>query len=58
MFKILEKKQLSADVFYMKVNAPEIAQNRKAGQFVLVQITLPVSPRLISYLLKNVRLLP
>ena len=38
MFKIIEKKQLSADVFYMKVNAPDIARNRKAGQFVLVQL--------------------
>lgn len=38
MFKILEKKQLSAGVFYMKVNAPEIARNRKAGQFVIIQV--------------------
>jgi len=38
MFKIIEKKQLSADVFYMKVEAPDIARNRKAGQFVLVQL--------------------
>lgn len=38
MFKILEKRQLSADVFYMKVEAPDIARNRKAGQFVLVQL--------------------
>jgi len=38
MFKILEKKQLSEGVFYMKVNAPEIARNRKAGQFVIIQV--------------------
>ncbi len=38
MNKILEKKELSAGVFYMKVEAPEIAQNRKAGQFVIVQV--------------------
>lgn len=38
MFKILEKKQLSAGVFYMKVDAPEIARNRKAGQFVIIQV--------------------
>ena len=38
MFKILEKRQLSAGVFYMKVNAPDIARNRKAGQFVIVQV--------------------
>lgn len=38
MFKILEKKQLSAGVFYMKVSASEIAKNRKAGQFVIIQV--------------------
>ena len=38
MFKILEKKQLSAGVFYMRVAAPEVARNRKAGQFVIVQV--------------------
>lgn len=38
MFKILEKRQLSNDVFYMKITAPEIARNRKAGQFIIVQI--------------------
>ena len=41
MFKIIEKKQLSAGVFYMKVTAPEIARNRKAGQFVIVQVDQP-----------------
>ena len=40
MYKIIEKRQLSADVFYFKVNAPEIARNRKAGQFVLVQLDI------------------
>ena len=45
MFKIIEKKQLSADVFYFKVNAPEIARNRKAGQFVLVQIDVDYGER-------------
>ncbi|MBQ9628572.1 MAG: hypothetical protein IJR43_04855, partial [Synergistaceae bacterium] len=44
MHKILEKKQLSYDkerdqsVFYYKVEAPEIARNRKAGQFIIFQI--------------------
>ena len=38
MYKILEAKQLSADVFYFKVEAKDIAKNRKAGQFVLVQV--------------------
>ncbi|MCR5699093.1 MAG: sulfide/dihydroorotate dehydrogenase-like FAD/NAD-binding protein [Treponemataceae bacterium] len=38
MFKILEKKLLSSGVYYMKVTASEIARNRKAGQFVIVQV--------------------
>ncbi|MCQ2591664.1 MAG: sulfide/dihydroorotate dehydrogenase-like FAD/NAD-binding protein [Treponema sp.] len=38
MFEILEKKQLSSGVFYMRVKAPEIARNRKAGQFVIIQV--------------------
>lgn len=38
MYKILEKKQLSQDVYYFRVAAPDIARNRKAGQFVLVQL--------------------
>lgn len=38
MHTILEKKQFSDEVFYLRVKAPEIARNRKAGQFVLVQI--------------------
>ena len=45
MFKIIEKKQLSAGVFYMKVEAPEIARNRKAGQFVIVQVELDFGER-------------
>lgn len=38
MFEIIEKKQISAGVFYMKVSAPEIARNRRAGQFVIIQV--------------------
>ncbi|MDE5898278.1 MAG: sulfide/dihydroorotate dehydrogenase-like FAD/NAD-binding protein [Treponemataceae bacterium] len=38
MFQILEKRQLSTDVYYMKITAPEISRNRKAGQFIIVQI--------------------
>ena len=38
MFKIIEKKQLSENVFFMRVQAPEIARNRKAGQFVIIQV--------------------
>ena len=44
LHKILEKRQLSYDkerdqsVFYFKVEAPEIARNRRAGQFIIFQI--------------------
>jgi ferredoxin--NADP+ reductase len=38
MNKIIKKIQLSAEVFEMEVEAPLIAQNRKAGQFIIVQI--------------------
>ncbi|GHU00339.1 ferredoxin-NADP+ reductase subunit alpha [Spirochaetia bacterium] len=38
MNKILSKKQLSADVYEMVVEAPLIARARKAGQFIIVQI--------------------
>ena len=44
MHKILEKKRLShddergQDVFYFKVTAPEIARNRRAGQFIILQV--------------------
>ena len=46
MFKILEKKLLSAGVYYMKVTAPEIARNRKAGQFVIVQVDTDFGERI------------
>lgn len=46
MFKILEKKQLSENVFFMRVNAPEIARNRKAGQFVIVQVEAEFGERI------------
>ena len=45
MYKIIEKQQLSADVFYMRVTAPDIARNRRAGQFVLVQLDLEFGER-------------
>jgi ferredoxin--NADP+ reductase len=38
MNKILEKKQLSEHVFEMVIEAPLIAESRKAGQFVIVQL--------------------
>jgi ferredoxin--NADP+ reductase len=38
MNRILSKKQLSADVYEMVVEAPLIARARKAGQFIVLQI--------------------
>jgi ferredoxin--NADP+ reductase len=38
MNKILSKKQLSADVYEIVVEAPLIARARKAGQFIILQI--------------------
>ena len=38
MSKILQKKQLSKDVFMMKLHAPLIAEERAAGQFIILQI--------------------
>lgn len=38
MNKILKKTQLSAEVFEMEVEAPLIARERKAGQFIVYQL--------------------
>ena len=38
MSKILFKKQLSNDVFLMKLHAPLIAEERSAGQFIILQV--------------------
>ena len=38
MNKILYKKQLSNDVFLMKLHAPLIAEERSAGQFIILQV--------------------
>jgi ferredoxin--NADP+ reductase len=38
MNKIIEKKQLAAEVFEMVVEAPRIAASRRAGQFVMIQL--------------------
>ena len=38
MSKILFKKQLSNDVFMMRLHAPLIAEERAAGQFIILQI--------------------
>lgn len=46
MFKILETKQLSNDVFYIKFEAADIARNRKAGQFLLIQLDADYGERI------------
>lgn len=46
MNKILEKRQLSQNVFYMKFEAADIARNRKAGQFLIVQIDTELGERI------------
>ncbi len=46
MYKILKKKQCSSTVFYFQVHAPEIALNRKPGQFVIVQIDVDFGERI------------
>lgn len=38
MYRIVEKKQLSELVFMMKIEAPLIAESRKAGQFIILQV--------------------
>ena len=46
MYKIVSKKQLSADVFRMEVEAPLIARERKPGQFIILQIDNDVGERI------------
>ncbi|MGE4583472.1 MAG: sulfide/dihydroorotate dehydrogenase-like FAD/NAD-binding protein [Sphaerochaeta sp.] len=38
MNKILSKQRLSAEVFKMEIEAPEIAEARKPGQFIILQM--------------------
>lgn len=38
MAEILHKEQLSDDVFLMRVHAPLIAEERRAGQFIILQV--------------------
>ena len=46
MNKIIEKRQLSEVVYYMKFEAPDIAKNRKAGQFLIVQVDQDLTERI------------
>ncbi|MCX7775809.1 MAG: sulfide/dihydroorotate dehydrogenase-like FAD/NAD-binding protein [Spirochaetaceae bacterium] len=44
--RIVSKRQLSEEVFRMEIEAPYIAQERKAGQFVIVQYDQEYSERI------------
>ena len=46
MNRIISRKQLSAEVFRMEIEAPLIARERKAGQFVIVQVDLDWGERI------------
>ncbi|MBN2572130.1 MAG: sulfide/dihydroorotate dehydrogenase-like FAD/NAD-binding protein [Ignavibacteriales bacterium] len=46
MAKVLFKKQLSKDVFLMRLEAPLIAEERKAGQFIILQTNEDVGERI------------
>ena len=48
MFKIIEKRKLcgASATWYMKVQAPEIARNRKAGQFIILQVDAEFGERI------------
>ncbi len=46
MSKILFKEQLSKDVFLMKLEAPLIAEERSAGQFIILQVDEELGERI------------
>ncbi len=46
MNRIASKKQLSADVFQMQIEAPLIAAERKAGQFIILQVCEDLGERI------------
>ncbi|MBN1638670.1 MAG: sulfide/dihydroorotate dehydrogenase-like FAD/NAD-binding protein [Ignavibacteriales bacterium] len=46
MAKVLFKKQLSKDVFLMRLEAPLIAEERKAGQFIILQTNEDIGERI------------
>lgn len=46
MHRIVKKTQLSQDVFRMEVEAPLIARERKAGQFIILQIDTQIGERI------------
>ena len=45
MAKIISKKQLSPAVYQIRVEAPLIAEERKAGQFIILQVDKDIGER-------------
>jgi ferredoxin--NADP+ reductase len=46
MNRIIFKKQLSSDVFQMRIEAPLIARERRAGQFIILQVNSEFGERI------------
>ena len=46
MNEIIEKRELSDSVFMLKVSNPDIARERKAGQFIIVQLNTDFGERI------------
>ncbi len=46
MNRVIRKEKLSRDVFKIEIEAPAIARNRKAGQFVVLQLDSKFSERI------------
>ncbi len=46
MNKIIEKRQLSSDVYWMRIEAPLIAREHKAGQFIILQLDNDLGERI------------
>ncbi|MDD5482470.1 MAG: sulfide/dihydroorotate dehydrogenase-like FAD/NAD-binding protein [Kiritimatiellae bacterium] len=46
MHRIISKKQLSADVFMMRIEAPLIASERRPGQFIILQLDTDYGERI------------
>ena len=38
MFLIVDKKRLNPQIIFMKINAPHIVRNAKAGQFIVLRL--------------------
>lgn len=48
MARILAKRRLSEEVYRMEIEAPNVARERRAGQFVIVQADADFGERIPS----------